>query len=78
MTWATFELANKPQIQEKLRKEIMSTRNADNRLEYNTIEGLKYLNNFVREVLRVYPPSMPPRHSLTDFKITLLTKNLPA
>lgn len=62
LSWALFELARRPQVQERLRSEVLShigplTDHAPSREEVNS---LSFLRCFVMEVLRLYPvfPSM--------------------
>jgi len=52
--WAIDILARRGDIQERLRREIASLKENS----WNEIERLPYLENFVREVLRVYCPGM--------------------
>ncbi|XP_061400023.1 cytochrome P450 6g1 [Musca vetustissima] len=57
MAFALFELSKKPELQERLRKEIcdamLSEKNGT--LTYERIQGLEYLNMVVEETLRLYP-----------------------
>ena len=55
LTWAVHVLSTHPAIQKRLRDEIM-TLPAGADPDFAEIEGLRYLNNFCREVLRVYAP----------------------
>ncbi|KAI4864228.1 cytochrome P450 [Hypoxylon rubiginosum] len=57
LTWSVYMMATNPDIQEKLRDEIaqlIATRPA---LNFSDIDSLSYLNNFLKEVLRLYAPS---------------------
>ncbi len=56
MIWSSLILATKPDIQEKLREEIIGFLGASAKRDYNAIESLYYLNNFCRELLRLYCP----------------------
>ena len=61
LTWAAYELAKYPAMQDRLRKEIMTV---DEDPDVAQLESLSYLNNFVRELLRrdascEKPPSLP-------------------
>ncbi|KAJ6533787.1 cytochrome P450 [Mycena vulgaris] len=49
-------LATYPDVQEKLRAEIVAVAE---HLDHDTLVGLPYLDAVVREVLRVYPPVAP-------------------
>ncbi|RDW59674.1 hypothetical protein BP6252_12761 [Coleophoma cylindrospora] len=61
-TWATYLLAEHPEIQTKLREEIRAnipspfTATADNAELGNVLESLPYLNAVCNEVTRLYPP----------------------
>ena len=55
LTWAVHVLSNHPDIQTRLRNEIMTLPSCVDP-DYTQLEGLRYLNNFCREVLRVYAP----------------------
>ena len=54
LTWATHALAKYPEIQGRLRDEIRSLIKHNPNPGYTEIEGLKFLNNFCREVLRLF------------------------
>lgn len=60
MSFALYELAKRPNIQQQLRAEIRNAlQNTDNgRLSYEQLNELKYMNNVISEVLRLYP-SLP-------------------
>lgn len=71
MTFALYELALNPIVQEKLRAEILNAveENAG-KLTYDMIFELKYLDMVINETLRKYPPAfMILRKSKKDFKI---------
>ncbi len=48
-------LSTHPQVQKRLRTEILDLPE-DSDLDYTKIDNLSYLNNFCREILRVYAP----------------------
>lgn len=54
---STYVLAKRPEIQDKLTKEIDQTNWSSNNGEdvYETATNLSYLDLFIREVLRMYP-----------------------
>ncbi|KAI4461650.1 cytochrome p450 [Holotrichia oblita] len=57
MTFCLHELAHKLDIQEKLRKEIITTfQKHDGKLTYDAVMEMKYLNMVLEETLRKYPP----------------------
>lgn len=56
--FAAYELAVNLDIQEKLRNEIQRTKEKFNEnINYDQLQGMSYLDNFVCEVLRKWPPS---------------------
>ncbi|KAK9413969.1 putative Cytochrome P450 3A5 [Seiridium unicorne] len=58
LTWASYILAARPDIQERLRAEIQAFRYSNIALNYGSVDRLPYLNNFVRELLRVFSPAV--------------------
>ncbi|KAK9448335.1 cytochrome P450 [Limtongia smithiae] len=58
VAWALYRMAKNPEIQDRLRDEILEAfpNGADDIKDADAIESLKYLNNVVRECLRVSPP----------------------
>lgn len=59
LVWAVHCLAQNPACQERLRGEISALPNGPG-LAHSEVDGLKYLDNFLKEVLRVYCPGKPP------------------
>jgi cytochrome P450 len=57
---ASYTLACMPEVQERLRKEVIDAFQAKTELDVADVEGMNYMNNFIREVLRLYSPSKPP------------------
>ncbi|KAH9993277.1 cytochrome P450 [Xylariaceae sp. FL0662B] len=57
LTWASYVLATRPDVQAKLRAEIEENLGSTPVPEYASIERLHYLNNFQREVVRLYSPA---------------------
>lgn len=57
LAWTLYELAKNPHIQAKVRAEINKVLCDGNELTWNTIEGLKYLENVIKESLRLHPPA---------------------
>lgn len=55
-TWALHALSIHQDIQSRLRDELTSALTPDEPPTFEQIESLHYLNNFVKEVLRFYPP----------------------
>ncbi|XP_068711405.1 cytochrome P450 4c21-like [Montipora foliosa] len=70
MAWTLYELAKNPQIQEKLRKEIEAAFPDDEELTWEKLEKLQYLENVVKESLRVHSPAdITSRVALSDVEI---------
>ncbi|KAI1753563.1 cytochrome P450 3A5 [Xylaria castorea] len=70
LSWALYALSIRHKIQDKLRNEIRASLESNPEPTYDEINGLPYLHNFVREVLRVYSPSlMGPRQASKDLII---------
>ncbi|KAG5873358.1 hypothetical protein JTB14_000486 [Gonioctena quinquepunctata] len=71
MTFALYELARAPDIQEKLRKEITSVLNKyDNKLTYENMNEMPYLQQVIDETMRIYP-ALPilQRKCTEDYKL---------
>jgi len=56
LQWATYAMMKYPESQTRLRNEILGLLNTNPQLGYTEIESLTYLNNFCREILRVWCP----------------------
>ncbi|CAN8004604.1 unnamed protein product [Ixodes hexagonus] len=56
MTLITHMLVNYPEVQEKVRQELLSVLEPDEEITYGTIQKLPYLNCVVSETMRMYPP----------------------
>nr|WDY85977.1 cytochrome P450 6HY3 [Pagiophloeus tsushimanus] len=71
MTFAFFELAQNPDIQEKLREEILSTlEKHEGNITYDVLMEMEYLDKVIKESLRKYPVvSMLPRICTKDYKL---------
>lgn len=67
LVWAVHCLSTNPSHQDRLRAEFRSLNKDVDALSYNDLESLKFLNNFLREVLRLYCPGKlePPKSSIT-------------
>ncbi|KAL0959633.1 hypothetical protein HGRIS_011335 [Hohenbuehelia grisea] len=69
LNFTLFELARRPQIQARLREEILSH---GRDLSYDDLQKLEYLDAVVKEGLRLYPASpMTERVALEDDAIPL-------
>ncbi|XP_070392688.1 cytochrome P450 3A14-like [Dermacentor albipictus] len=59
LSFITYSLAKHPDVQEKLRREVIDAVGPDGSLDYETImKKLKYLEYVVDETLRLYPPAL--------------------
>ncbi|KAI2473921.1 probable cytochrome P450 6a13 isoform X3 [Diabrotica virgifera virgifera] len=55
MTFALYELAKHPELQDRLRDEINTALNDKKELTYESINEMKYLQQVIDETLRLYP-----------------------
>lgn len=71
MTFTLYELALNPEIQEKLREEIiLGLEENEGKLTYDLLFGFKYLAMIVNESLRKYPPIADnDRRCCEDYRI---------
>ncbi|KAK4451208.1 cytochrome P450 [Podospora aff. communis PSN243] len=72
LVWASYILAKDQSIQDKLRSEILEARarKGCETLLWEAIDRLTYLNNFVREILRIYTPTVTSyRESTKDLNL---------
>ena len=56
LLWASYAMVCHPNTQTRLRDEILATLAKKPTPGYVEIEGIKYLDNFCKEVLRLYCP----------------------
>lgn len=57
LTWASYCLAEQPELQETLRQEILSVTGGDPaKLDRKNLSELKLVEAFLKETLRLYPP----------------------
>ncbi|XP_049825477.1 cytochrome P450 6a8-like [Aethina tumida] len=58
MTFALYELSTRPDIQQKIRDEIHEVlEKHDNKLTYEAVKDMTYLEQVIHESLRKYPPA---------------------
>ena len=71
MTFTLYELARNPHLQEKLRHEINTVLGKhDDKITYEAIQDLKYMDQVINEALRMYPPvSLVTRKCVKDYKV---------
>ncbi|KAK5992334.1 Cytochrome P450 monooxygenase FSL4-like protein [Cladobotryum mycophilum] len=58
LSWATREFVQRPDMVARLRQEIAQAQEIQPELDAVTIENLPYLNNVIREILRLYTPTI--------------------
>ncbi|KAL1857423.1 hypothetical protein Daus18300_010396 [Diaporthe australafricana] len=58
LAWSSHVLATRPDIQDRLREDIFGLAARSPDPSFNEIDALSYVDNFVNEVLRVYPPAV--------------------
>ncbi|KAL7799642.1 cytochrome P450 [Trichoderma afarasin] len=58
LTWTVYALIKYPDMQKRLREEILSAQQKQPDLDAATIDSLPYLNNIINESLRVWSPSL--------------------
>ncbi|XP_077518570.1 cytochrome P450 3A14-like isoform X1 [Amblyomma americanum] len=71
LSYVTFTLAKYPDVQEKVRREIMDAVSDSGSLDYDTVtRKLKYLGQVLNETLRIFPPSLSSisRQAKFDFE----------
>jgi cytochrome P450 len=56
LQWSTYAMMKYPESQARLRNEILGLLKTNPQPGYTEIESLTYLNNFCREILRVWCP----------------------
>lgn len=67
LSWGLYIMATRQDIQSKLRDEIAGLVAETPDPTYTEIERLRYLDHFVKEVLRVFSPgSLFPCHQVTN------------
>lgn len=54
--WASYALVTNPDVQEKLYQEVKTVKEEAGNFDYETLFSMKYLDAFIRETLRMYPP----------------------
>lgn len=67
LTWASYVLATRPDIQDKLRDEVIQSLGTVGVPTYADIENLHYMKNFLQEVTRVYSPGKDLQPSVNIF-----------
>ena len=67
LTYASYSLAMNPEKQQKLRKEVLSAYEAaGNKINYEDLSTLKYLDSVICETLRLYSPVIRIERQCTE------------
>ncbi|RDD40331.1 Cytochrome P450 4V2 [Trichoplax sp. H2] len=70
LAWTLYALATNPAVQEKVRQEICKVIQPGDNITWDTFDDLPYLDNVIKESLRLYPPvPMTFRQAIADDKI---------
>lgn len=76
ISYCLYELAMNPEIQVKLREKIKQTLDANNeKLEYDTLKDMKYLDMVINETFRLHPP-VPVLNRVCTQKYTIEDSNI--
>lgn len=54
--WASYALVMNPHLQERLHQQVKQAKESSGKLDYETLQSIKYLDAFINETLRMYPP----------------------
>ena len=65
LTWAILLLSKFPHIQSKVREEIKKFISDDKELTHENLSKLKYLDNCIKESMRLYPSTLHVRRQPT-------------
>ncbi|WP_329413168.1 cytochrome P450 [Nocardia vinacea] len=65
LTWALYELSQRPEVASKLKHEI----SAAGELNLRSLDQLDYLNRFLNEVTRTHSPLLQTRRSVTTVEL---------
>ncbi|KAG6363310.1 hypothetical protein INS49_008407 [Diaporthe citri] len=72
LSWTIYELGRHPEVVARLRAEILSTVGPNRTPTYADLKGMKYLQNVMNEILRLYP--VVPFNVRSALKDTLLPR----
>ncbi|XP_077486201.1 thromboxane-A synthase-like [Amblyomma americanum] len=57
MALVTHAMTHHPEVQEKMREELLSVLGPYEQITYSTIQDLPYMNSVIQETMRLYPPA---------------------
>ncbi|RZF36584.1 hypothetical protein LSTR_LSTR010695 [Laodelphax striatellus] len=70
LQFALFELAHKPEVQQKVNREIDDALNGGQSFSYEAVRDMKYLENVLNETLRLHPPgAILPRFCTENYQV---------
>lgn len=70
LTYATYELALNPEVQDKLCDEVNASINSNGRIDYDVLCRLPYLDAVISEALRHHAPAVKTaRIASQDYKV---------
>lgn len=73
LAWSSHVLATRPEIQDRLREDIICLAGQNCNPPFSEIDALPYLDSFVNEMLRVYPPGKQPLSQInSSFKALMV------
>ena len=75
LSYATHFLVNYPDIQERVRQEVIDLLESEGKLDYNTVSKLQYMECVLNETMRLHPPliNSTARMCLSDYKYKNIT-----
>uniref|UniRef100_A0AC34RMV4 Cytochrome P450 n=1 Tax=Panagrolaimus sp. JU765 TaxID=591449 RepID=A0AC34RMV4_9BILA len=56
--YVCYILSHRPEIQDKLREEVLSVLDGKETIEYDDMKNLEYMDQVINETLRMYPPAV--------------------
>ncbi|XP_054157371.1 cytochrome P450 3A24-like [Oppia nitens] len=73
--FAAHILVNKPEVQERVRREVLKLYETEGRLDFNTVTKLEYMEWMLNETMRLYPPliTFVTRETIADYSYGNIT-----
>lgn len=74
ITCVLYELAKHPEMQKRVREEILQTIQDANGVTYDAVHNMKYLHQVINETLRLHPPApLLDRLPISDYTVRYYT-----